>query len=118
MSDHLGAIVMEPQRRESILARTRDIIQKTLPPIEEWFQKRDDVFTYVRPEAGAFVYCEYNLPVNSLELINRLIVEKSVLLTPAEHFGLDKGIRVGFGVDVDKSLKGLAHAEALIRAMK
>ena len=53
LSDHLGAIVMEPQRRESILARSRHIICKNLPPIEEWFLKRDDIFTYVRPEAGA-----------------------------------------------------------------
>jgi hypothetical protein len=118
LSDHLGTIVMEPQRRESILARTRHIIRKNLPPIEEWFLKRDDIFTYVRPEAGAFVYCEYKLPINSAELINRLIAEKSVLLAPGDHFGLDRGIRVGFGCDVEKSLEGLARTEALMRAMK
>lgn len=59
MSDHLSAIVMEPQRRDSILARTRQIIRKNLPPMEGWFLKRDDIFSYVRPSAGAFVYCEY-----------------------------------------------------------
>jgi aspartate/methionine/tyrosine aminotransferase len=118
LSDHLGTIVMEPQRRESILARSRHIIRKNLPPIEEWFLKRDDIFTYVRPEAGAFVYCEYKLGINSAELINRLIAEKSVLLAGGEHFGLDKGIRIGFGCDVEKSLEGLARAEALMRTMK
>ena len=51
LSDHLGTIVMEPQRRESILARSRHIIRKNLPPIEDWFLKRDDIFTYVRPAA-------------------------------------------------------------------
>jgi len=118
LSDHLGTIVMEPQRRESILARTRHIIRKNLPPIEEWFLKRDDIFTYVRPEAGAFVYCEYKLPINSTELVNRLRVEQSVLLSPGDHFGLDRGIRIGFGYNVEKSLEGLARAEALMRAMK
>ena len=118
LSDRLGTIVMEPQRRESILARARRIIRKNLPPIEEWFLKRDDIFTYVRPEAGAFVYCEYKLPINSAELINRLIAEKSVLLAPGDHFGLDKGIRVGFGCDVEKSLEGLARTEALMRTIK
>jgi aspartate/methionine/tyrosine aminotransferase len=58
------------------------------------------------------------LPISSAELINRLIEEKSTLLTPAEHFGLKEGIRVGFGYDVDKSLEGLARAEALMRTMK
>jgi aspartate/methionine/tyrosine aminotransferase len=118
LSDHLGKIVMEPRRRESILARTRQIIRKNLPPIEEWFLRRDDLFTYVRPEAGAFVYCEYNLPINSTELVNRLRVEQSVLLTAGDQHGLDKGIRTGFGYDVEKTLKGLARVEALMRSLK
>jgi DNA-binding transcriptional MocR family regulator len=109
---------MEPHRRDSILARTRQIIRINLPPIEEWFLKRDDLFTYTRPEAGAFVYCEYNLPINSTELINRLRVERSVLLTAGDQHGLDKGIRAGFGVDVEKTLKGLARVEALMRSLK
>jgi hypothetical protein len=118
LSDHLGTIVMEPQRREAILSRTRQIIRKNLPPIEEWFLKRDDLFTYVRPEAGAFVYCEYKLPINSTELINRLRVEQSVLLTAGDQHGLDKYIRTGFGVDIEKTLKGLARVEALMRSLK
>jgi len=118
LSDHLGTIVMEPQRRESILARTRHIIRKNLPPIEEWFLKRDDLFTYVRPEAGAFVYCEYKLPINSTELVNRLRVEQSVLLTAGDQHGLDKGIRTGFGFGIEKTLKGLARVEALLRSLK
>ena len=118
VSDRLGAIAMEPQRREAILARTRRIIRENLPPIEKWFSERSDIFTYIPPEAGAIFYSKFKFPINSVELINRLITEKSTLLTPAEHFGLERGIRVGFGYDAEKSLKGLAHAEALMRTMK
>lgn len=118
LSDHLGTIVMEPHRRESILARSRRIIRKNLPPIEEWFLKRDDIFTYVRPEAGAFVYCEYELPITSTDLVNRLRVEQSVLLTAGEQHGLDKGIRTGFGLDIEKTLKGLTRVETLMRTLK
>jgi aspartate/methionine/tyrosine aminotransferase len=117
LSDLLGRIVMEPQRRESILARSRRIIRKNLPPIEEWFLKRDDIFTYVRPEAGAFVYCGYKLPINSTELVDRLRVEQSVLLTAGDQHGLGKGIRTGFGLDIEKTLKGLARVEALMRTL-
>jgi aspartate/methionine/tyrosine aminotransferase len=118
LSDHLGTIVMEPQRGESILARTRNIIRKNLPPIEEWFLERDDIFTYVRPEAGTIIYCEYKLPINSTELINRLRVEQSVLLTSGDQHGLDKGIRTGFGYNIEKTLKGLTRTEALMRSLK
>ena len=118
LSDHLGAIVMEPHRRESILARSRRIIEKNLSPIEEWFLKRDDLFSYVRPQAGAFMYCEYELPISSTELVNRLRVEQSVLLTAGDQHGLDKGIRTGFGLDIEKTLMGLARVETLMRTMK
>jgi aspartate/methionine/tyrosine aminotransferase len=117
LSDYLGTIVMDPKRRESILARTRQIIRTNLPPIEEWFLERDDIFTYTRPEAGAFVYCEYKLPINSTELINRLRIEQSVLFTAGDQHGLDKGIRTGFGHGVEKTLKGLRRAENLMRTL-
>ena len=118
LSDHLGTIVMEPQRRESILARTRHIIRDNLPPVEKWFLKRDDIFTYTRPEAGAFVYCGYRLPINSSELVNRLRVEQSVLLTAGDQHGLEKGIRAGFGFGVEKTLTGLGRVDALMRSLK
>lgn len=117
LSDHLSAIVMEPQRRESILDRTRNVIRTNLPQIEEWLSKHGDLFTYVRPEAGAFVYCDYTIPINSTELINRLRVEQSVLLTAGDQHGLDKGLRIGFGFGIEKTLRGLARVENLMRGL-
>ena len=117
LSDRLGAIAMEPQRRESLLARTRKIIRGNLPPLEDWFLKHDDIFTYARPQAGAITYCAYKLPIESTELINRLRIEQSVLLTPGDQHGLGKGFRVGFGYDLEKTLNGLNRAEALMRSL-
>ena len=77
-----------------------------------------DAVVDIASKAGAFVYCEYNLPINSTELINRLRVEQSVLFTAGDQHGLDKGIRTGFGIDVKKTLKGLDCAEALMRSLK
>jgi aspartate/methionine/tyrosine aminotransferase len=117
LGDRLGTIAMEPQRRETLLARTRNIIRQNLAPLEEWFLKRDDIFTYVRPQAGAIFYCGYKLPITSTELINRLCIERSVLLTPGDQFGLDKGFRIGFGYNLEKTQAGLARAEALMRTL-
>jgi aspartate/methionine/tyrosine aminotransferase len=117
LSDYLGTIAMEPQRRESLLARTRNIIRENLPPLEEWFLKHDDIFTYARPQAGAITYCEYKLPIESTELINRLRIELSVFLTPGDQFGLGKGFRTGFGYDLEKTLNGLTRAGALMRTL-
>jgi len=41
----------------------------------------------------------------------------SVLLVPGDQFGLDKGIRVGFGYDIQKTLKGLELMEEIVRRL-
>ena len=41
----------------------------------------------------------------------------SVLLVPGGQFGLDKGIRVGFGYDIQKTLKGLMMMEEIIQGL-
>ena len=42
-------------------------------------------------------------------MINRLRIEQSVLLTAGDQHGLDRGIRTGFGLDIERTLKGLAR---------
>lgn len=117
LSDNLGAMAMEPQRREAILARTRQIIRTNLPPVEKWFLERDDIFTYARPQAGAILYCEYKLPINSTELIHRLRSEQSVLLVPGDQLGLERGIRTGYGYDLEMTIEGLNRTETLMRTL-
>jgi aspartate/methionine/tyrosine aminotransferase len=117
LNDRLAAIAMEPVRREAILTRTRKIIQTNLPLLEEWLNEYSHIFRYARPVAGAIAYFEYDFPINSTDLIYRLMKEKSVLLVPGDQFGLEKGIRVGFGYDIQKTLKGLAMMEEIIRGL-
>ena len=117
LNDRLAAIAMEPARREAILARNRRIIQANLPVMEEWMNEYSHLFHYTRPVAGAIAYFEYDFPINSTTLIDRLRKESSVLLVPGEQFGLDKGIRVGFGYDIQKTMKGLALMEEMIRRL-
>jgi aspartate/methionine/tyrosine aminotransferase len=116
LSDHLAAIAMQPVRRESILERTRQILKTNLPPIESWFNERQDLFQYTRPQAGAIIYFLYKQAIKPQVLIDRMRVEKSVLLVPANHFGMNhRGIRTGFGYDLNKTLKGLSRLEELLR---
>jgi len=117
LNDRLAAIAMEPARREAILARNRRIIQANLSVMEEWMNEYSHLFHYTRPVAGAIAYFEYDFPINSTTLIDRLRKESSVLLVPGEQFGLDKGIRVGFGYDIQKTMKGLALMEEMIRRL-
>jgi aspartate/methionine/tyrosine aminotransferase len=114
LGDWFCSIAMEPSRREAILARTRRIIRENLPPLEAWIAAQP-ALRAIRPIAGAISYVEYDLPVRSTELIERIRTEQSVLLVPGEMFGLGDGFRVGFGYDIEHTLKGLDAAARSLR---
>ena len=117
LSDRLASLVMDPARRQTTLQRTRNIIREHLPRLEGWIHSHDDIFTYIPPRAGAIVFFRYKLPISSSALFNKLRVEQSVLITPGAHFGVGKYIRVGYGYDIDYTLKGLARVDVLIKQL-
>ena len=108
---------MEPQRREWILSRTRDILRRQLPRLEEWLQTHHDVFRYVRPQAGAIAYVDYELPIHSTELIDRIRDEQSVLLVPGDMLGVGRGIRFGYGYDIEHTMEGLARVDEVLATL-
>ena len=118
LSDRLGRIVMEPARLEKILARTRAILRRNLPRLEKWIHSHDDIFTYIPPLAGAITLVRYDLPIASEALFNKLRVERSVLITPGAHFGIGKYIRIGYGYDMDYTLKGLERIDLTLRELQ
>ena len=97
MSDALARRALEPARRTAILARTRGILNQNFPIIAQWLDGHSGLFSYAPPDAGAIVYARYHHAINSTELVTRLRQEKSVLIVPGDHFGMDGYLRIGFG---------------------
>jgi hypothetical protein len=114
VSDRLAAFAMLPDVREAILGRTRAIVRANYPRLEAWLRTHDDVFTWDRPDAGAIAYAKYDLPIKSFALAERIRTERSVLLVPGDMFGLKKGLRFGFGYDIEHTLKGLSLADEVL----
>ena len=118
LSDYLGRIAMDPERRETIFARTRAIIRSNLPVLERWIHTHDDIFGYVPPEAGAIAFLRYTLPVGSIPLVDRLRADKSVLVCAGDHFGVARHLRIGFGSDADYMLRGLARIDGTLEELR
>jgi aspartate/methionine/tyrosine aminotransferase len=97
LSDVLARRALEPARRTAILARTRGILNQNFPIIASWLDGHGSLFSYAPPDAGAIVYPRYHHAINSTELVTRLRQEKSVLVVPGDHFGMDGYLRLGFG---------------------
>ncbi len=107
LSDTLAIRALEPSRRMRILERTRTILNQNFPIIAAWLDGHGGLFTYVPPDAGAIVYVRYHHPINSTKLVTRLREEKSLLIVPGDHFGMDGYLRIGFGDDIDYLQQGL-----------
>ncbi len=102
LNDALARRALEPARRERLLARTRGILNRNYPIIAGWLDAHGALFSYAPPDAGAIVYTRYHHAINSTELITRLRLEKSVLVVPGDHFGMDHYLRLGFGDDPEQ----------------
>jgi len=107
LSDRLAQIALSPENRTKIRKRTNTILKNNFPLLESWFHERDDIFTFIPPQAGAIVFVRYNLKINSTQLVNKLIHEKSVLVVPGDHFEMDHYLRFGFGEKEKKLLEAL-----------
>lgn len=116
LSDWFASIAMEPERRDELLGRTRGIVRENLPRLEEWIRGQPSL-SYVRPKAGAIAYVDYDLPIESTALIERFRTEQSVLLVPGDMLGLARGFRIGFGMDVEHTLKGLDLVAGVLRSL-
>jgi aspartate/methionine/tyrosine aminotransferase len=114
LNDALARRALEPSMRARLLARTRDILNHNYPIIAGWLDQRSAMFSYAPPDAGAIVYTRYHHVVNSTELITRLRVEKSVLIVPGDHFGMDHYLRLGFGDNPDHLTQGLSRLHDLL----
>ena len=117
LSDFLARKALAPALRSRILERTRGILNRNYPVLEQWVGKRGDAFRLVPPRAGAIAYLRYAWPVNSLELVLRLRDEQSVLIVPGDHFGMDGFLRVGFGNEPEDLHGGLGRIDALLDSL-
>jgi hypothetical protein len=115
LSDRLATIALAPGRRERLLERTRGILNANFPVLENWLQHHEALFRFRPPRAGAICFARYGLKVNSTELVERLIREKSVLLVPGDHFEMDGYLRFGYGPERGYLLRALGRVEETLK---
>ena len=106
-NDLLARIALRPENQERFLERTRSILNTNYPVLRDWATGHDGVFTHIEPKAGAIAYLRYDLDIDSLDFVERLREEKSVLIVAGEHFQMGKYLRIGFGSNADYLREGL-----------
>ncbi len=80
-------------------------------------QEQEPVLRVVAPDAAAIAFVGYDLDVPSSDLVESLRREKSVLVVPGEHFGIDRFVRISFGLPHDYLVPALDRFRALIDSL-
>ena len=114
LSDRLARAALVPERRQMLLGRTRSIVRDNFPVLRDWLASQPGAFEWIEPDAGAICFARYHYAIDSLELAHRLRTEKSVLIVPGDHFGMDRYIRFGYGERPDYLRAGLARVSEVL----
>ncbi len=114
LGNELATLALSADVRPRLLARTRDYIRRGYPVLDEWMAQHGGMFTVIPPQAAAIAFIRYNLDINSTELIEQLYTQKSVLIVPGDHFGMDRYLRVSYGLPHDYLRGGLGRIHELL----
>lgn len=118
LSNKLAAIALSPEVRPRIIERTRDYIRKGYPVLLQWMDSHKNTFSFTPPQAAAITFVRYHLDINSTDFTERLRREKSVLIVPGDHFGMDNFVRISFGLPHDYLTAALDRIQELIEELR
>ena len=86
------------KNKDKILARNNEIVVKNLTLLDEFMDKYQDLFEWVRPQGGCIGYVKYKSDEPISSMADRLVKAKGVLLMPANIYDHDSNhFRIGFG---------------------
>jgi aspartate/methionine/tyrosine aminotransferase len=118
LSNRLAAIALSPEVRPRIIRRTREYIRNGFPVLQGWLERNPGTFDLTPPQAAAIAFVRYHIDINSTELIDRLRREKSVLIVPGDHFGMDRFVRISFGLPENYLTEGLDRIQELLEELR
>ncbi len=112
--DRLGTIILDPEVRVRVLARSRRILNENWSVVSDWLDQHGSMFDCVAPEATGICIVRYDRAISSTVLADRLIGEKSVLVAPGDHFLMPQHFRLGYGHDPADLAEGLRRITELL----
>ena len=114
VSDWLATLALNPKVQAKIEERTRKVVKDNWAIMKKWLDSHADVLEYVAPSAASICFIKQNTGIDSLDLVNRLMKEKSVFICPGEHFEVPGYLRIGFGSEPEYLEPALARISELL----
>ena len=107
LSQHIATKVLEPETIAKLRSRTKVLLNKNLETFSKWILPYSNHLSFLKPEAGGFAFVEYDMDINSTDLVHDLRKNEGVFIVPGDSFGKDKYFRIGLGHESIGFSKGL-----------
>ena len=104
-------------RRGQLLARTRALLNERWPVLSQWLDGHARDMRWIPPAAGAICFVRYGFPIDSIELVDRLIKDWSAMVVPGAHFNAEGHLRIGFGMPTAVLRGGLGAIDRALAAL-
>lgn len=115
VSEYVANIVLQPEKRKTVLARSKQLLLDNLAIMQKWVDENSDWVSFVPPKAGGMAFINYELDVNSTELAHEFRQQLSVFVLPGDVYGMDGYFRVGIGAPAEHLRVGLARISDYVR---
>lgn len=115
ISDAVARVAVRPENRDRLYARTRAILQESLPILRRWVEDFAGFLDFREPRAGAICLVRYGSATPSQELAERIRVNQSVLIVPGAQLGLEGFLRIWMGAKPDFLGEGLRRIAVELR---
>jgi len=118
LSNHLAALALSPKVRPRLIQRARGYIRQGFPVLDQWIGEHRGILSTTPPQAAAIAFVRYNLDIPSTRFVERLRESKRVLIVPGGHFGLDRFVRISFGLPHDYLTPALGRIHDLLLELR
>ncbi len=116
LSDAVARIAVEPENRDRLYSRGRELLRGNLQILQEWVQQLGPGFEFHPPDAGAICFLKYPGDLPSAELCERIRKNQSTLIVPGAYLGLEGYVRIWMGGQPDYLRAGLQRVESELRS--
>ena len=103
--------VMEPERRQRVLQRTKRILAENIQVFDAWLNQNREIVSCRRPQAGAFALVRYRLELSSDAVSERLRREHGIFVVAGQWFGVEQHVRLSIGLEPQVLAEGLERLQ-------
>jgi len=103
------------RNRDRYIKRNLTISKANIAAFNKWVEESPELVSCVPPRGGFTAFPKYRSRLGSKKFCERLLREEGVMLSPGDHFGVDKHFRINLGTKGGTFAEGLRRIETFMK---